>query len=172
MEYTVIRSKRRTVALEITPALEIVVRAPYRMRDKDIEKFVLDHRNWIDTHLEKQRVRQQNRPPEPTVEEEQACRRRAAEILPPLVAKYAALMGVTPTSLRITGAKTRFGSCSGKNALCFSWRLMLYPTEAIEYVVVHELAHIKQHNHSPAFYSVIASVMPDYQTRARLLKTR
>lgn len=170
MEYTVIRSSRRTVALEITSTLTIVVRAPRWMRDKEIEKFVSDHHAWLETHLEKQRLRQQNRPPEPTAEEEKVYRQKAAEVLPGKVTQYAALMGVAPTSVRITGAKTRFGSCSGKNALCFSWRLMMYPEAAIDYVVVHELAHIRHHNHSAAFYHVIASVMPDYKARAALLK--
>lgn len=170
MEYQVIRSDRRTVALEITPKLEVVVRAPRWMREKDIERFVREREGWIVTHLEKQRIRQQNRPPEPTPAQEQAYRKRAAEILPPLVERYAAVMGVRPTGVRITGAKTRFGSCSGKNAICFSWRLMQYPMEAIEYVVVHELAHIRYHNHSAAFYRFVRSILPDYQTRAALLR--
>lgn len=171
MEYTVMRSKRRTLALEITPQLEIIVRAPRFMRDKDIQKFVDSHQTWLETHLEKQRVRQANRPPEPTPEEERMLRETAAKILPQKVAHYAAIMGVNPTGVRITSAKKRFGSCSGKNSLCFSWRLMAYPAEAIDYVVVHELAHIRHHDHSAAFYRFVASVMPDYKRRAALLKT-
>lgn len=170
MEYTVIRSARRTVALEITPRLEVVVRAPRFMREKDIEKFVNDHGTWIAQHLELQRYRQQNRRPEPSAEEERALREKAARILPERVAYFAAVMGVKPTGLRITGAKTRFGSCSGKNSLCFSWRLMQYPMEAIEYVVVHELAHIRHHNHSAAFYAFVQSIMPDYRQRSAMLK--
>ena len=80
------------------------------------------------------------------------------------------IMGLTPTGLKITSARTRFGSCSGKNSLCFSWRLMQYPREAIDYVVVHELAHIRHHDHSAAFYRFIASVMPDHEARRALLR--
>jgi predicted metal-dependent hydrolase len=72
--------------------------------------------------------------------------------------------------VKITGAKKRFGSCSSQNGLCFSWRLMGYPEEAIDYVVVHELAHIAHRNHGSGFYSLVASVLPDYKARRALLK--
>ena len=80
-------------------------------------------------------------------------------------------MGVTPTGVKITAARSRFGSCSGKNSLCFSLYLMEYPEEAAEAVVVHELAHIRHHDHSPAFYAEVAKVLPDYKERMKLLKT-
>ena len=95
---------------------------------------------------------------------------KAKTILPPKIEHYAALMGVAPTRVTITGARTRFGSCSGRNAISFSWRLMQYPEEAIDYVVVHELAHIRHHDHSAAFYRFIASVMPDHKARRALLR--
>ena len=108
--------------------------------------------------------------PRLTPEQEREYRRRAAEILPQRVAHYAPLMGVTPTGVKITSARTRFGSCSGKNSLCFSWRLMLYPAEAVDYVVVHELAHIRHHNHSKSFWRTVEQFMPDYKERRKLLK--
>ena len=79
-------------------------------------------------------------------------------------------MGLQPTGVTVTGARKRFGSCSGKDRICFSWRLMLYPPEAIDYVVVHELAHIRHKNHSKAFYDLVASVLPDYREREALLR--
>ena len=92
--------------------------------------------------------------------------------LPRRTAYFAKIMGVTPKSVKITSAKKRFGSCSGQNGICYSWRLMLYPSEAIDYVVVHELAHIRQKNHSPAFYREIEKILPDYKARAKLLKDK
>ncbi len=169
MEYTVIRSSRRSVALEITKKLEIVVRAPQRMPQKDIEKFVADHAAWISVHYARQAARVAAHP-EPSDAEIAVLKQKAKQELPQKVAHYAAIMGVTPTSVRITSAAHRFGSCSAKNGLCFSWRLMQYPQAAIDYVVVHELAHIKQHNHSAAFYRVVQSVMPDYKEREKLLR--
>ena len=79
-------------------------------------------------------------------------------------------MGVRYTGLKITAAKTRFGSCNSKNSICFSLYLMSYPENAIDYVIVHELAHIKEKNHSSAFYKVVESVLPDYKDRRKLLK--
>ena len=94
----------------------------------------------------------------------------AQALLPKRVAWYARKMGVSPAAVTITGAKTRFGSCSAQGRISFSWRLMDYPPEAIDYVVVHELAHLVHHNHSPAFYALVESVLPDYRARAALLK--
>ena len=86
------------------------------------------------------------------------------------MARYAAQMNVYPTGITITGARTRFGSCSPKNRLSFSFRLMDYPMDAIEYVVVHELAHILHKNHSAAFYAEIEKILPDWRERNKLLK--
>jgi predicted metal-dependent hydrolase len=86
------------------------------------------------------------------------------------VAEYAKIMGVEPASIKINGAKTRWGSCSAKKSLNFSWRLMMANDEVIDYVVVHELAHLKEMNHSPRFWSVVESVLPDYTKRQAKLK--
>lgn len=169
MEYRMIRSRRRTLALEVTRELEVLVRAPLRASKSDIQRFVEAHQDWLTRALERQKSRQAQHP-EPSPEEAEALRRRAWEVLPGKVAFYAARMGVSPTGLHVTSARTRFGSCSAKNSVSFSWRLMQYPDDAIDYVVVHELAHILRHDHSPAFYAVVAGVLPDYQARRRLLK--
>ena len=95
----------------------------------------------------------------------------AKEYLPERVDYYSRLMNVKPTGIKITSAKKRFGSCSGKNSICFSYYLMLYPKEAVDYVVVHELAHIRHHNHSKDFYNFVSQFMPDYKEREKLLKT-
>ena len=169
MDYTLIRSSRRTMALEITRDGRLLVRAPQRAPQAVIDRFVASHTDWIAVHLEKQRQRAESHPPL-TDDEIAALRQKARDILPGRVAHYAEWMGVTPTGVKITGAKTRFGSCSAKNSLCFSLYLMAYPDAAIDYVVVHELAHIRHKNHSPAFYAEVAKVMPDYRERRKLLK--
>lgn len=167
-DYTLIRSNRRTLSLEITPALEILVRAPRRCPQKDIEAFVASHATWIEEHLERQQRRQAAMAVSP--ERERALRQLAATVIPARVAYYGKVMGLTPAHVRITGAKTRFGSCSSRNWLCFSWRLMLYPAEAVDYVVVHELAHMRHHDHSAAFYALVASVLPDHTARRAMLR--
>lgn len=167
--YEIIRSRRRTVALEVTREGRVLVRAPLHMPEPEIGRFVASHAAWLTRAQERVAARQAAHPPL-TQEQTAALRRQAEAQLPGRVAHYAALMGVTPTSVKITAARTRFGSCSGKNGLCFSLYLMQYPEAAIDYVVVHELAHIRHHNHSPAFYVEVARILPDYRQRMRLLK--
>jgi predicted metal-dependent hydrolase len=167
--YTVIHSKRKTIGLEITKDLQILIRAPMRTSKRDIEQMVQKHAQWINSHLEKQKRRADARP-ELSKEAQEALINQAMTSIPARVAYYSSLMALKPTGITITGAEKRFGSCSPKNRLCFSWRLMRYPEAAIDYVVVHELAHIRQKNHSKAFYAVIEAVMPDYKERKKLLK--
>ena len=157
------------MGLEITGDCEIIVRAPIKMSDRAIAEFVSKYRGWIDKKLPEAEKRAKKS--KAISEKEDELRRAAREVIPPLVERYSKLMGLKPASIKITSAEKRFGSCSGKNSLCFSWRLMAYPMPAIEYVVVHELAHIKHHNHSAAFYKLIERYMPDYRDRRALLKT-
>lgn len=167
--YELIRSRRRTLALEITADCRVVARAPMRLAKARIDAFVAEHADWIAIHLARQQARRDSHP-EPTEEERLDCIRRAQELLPTKVAHYSAIMGLYPTGISITGARKRFGSCSGKNRICFSWRLMAYPEEAIDYVVVHELAHIRHKNHGPDFYACVERVLPDWRQRRELLK--
>ncbi len=108
--------------------------------------------------------------PEPGNEEREALRKQAKAVIPTKVAYYGRLMGLEPAGVTITSAEKRFGSCSPKNRLSFSWRLMRYPEAAVDYVVVHELAHIPHKNHGKAFYALIGSYLPDYKERKKLLK--
>ncbi len=168
-DYVLIRSSRRTMSLEVTRELTVQVRAPLRTPKKEIDRFVERHEAWICKHLEKQRLRALANP-EPTEEEKKVLIARAKKELPEKVAHYAAIMGVQPTGITVTGASKRYGSCSAKNRLCFTWRLMRCPDEAIDSVVVHELAHIIHKNHGPRFYELILSVMPDYYERKKMLE--
>ena len=79
-------------------------------------------------------------------------------------------MGVTPTGFKVTTARKRYGSCSGRNSLCFSCFLMEYPEEDIDLVVVHELCHIKEKNHGPRFYALLGQYLPDYKERKKRLR--
>lgn len=169
MDYTVIRSRRRTMALEVTREALVVVHAPNRASGDAIASFVASHELWVKRALER-RHKHNAAHPEPTDAERAALVARAKEDLPPRVAHWSAIMGLKPTGVKITSAKTRFGSCSAKNSLCFSWYLMRYPDAAIDYVVVHELAHIRHHDHSSAFYALVEQYLPDWRERMQLLK--
>lgn len=168
-DYTLIRSGRKTLSLSLDREGNAVVRAPYRTPRAVIDRFVAAHGDWLARAGEKQAQRRLAHP-EPTEGERTALIARAKEYLPARVAHWSAVMGLTPTGVKITSARTRFGSCSGRGNICFSFYLMQYPPEAIEYVVVHELAHLRQHNHSPAFYALVERYLPDWRARMALLK--
>ncbi len=169
-DYTVIRSRRRTLALEVTRQGTALVRAPLHAADEDIARFVDSHRQWLEKHLAARQAYLAAHP-EPSAQQMALWRQQAKALLPPLVAQWAQRMGVQPAGITITAARTRFGSCSGKDRLSFSLYLMAYPPAAIEYVVVHELAHIRHHDHSPAFYREVETYLPDWRARRALLRS-
>lgn len=168
MEYEVVYSGRKTISLCIKEG-RLVVRAPYGTRKQRIDNVVEAHSNWIEKHTARQIER--NKKYEVLTEERIALlRKEAKRIIPLKVAYFANIMGLKYGRITITGAKTRFGSCSSTGNLSFSYRLLFYPDEAIDYVVVHELAHLVEMNHSPRFYKVVESILPDYKERKKLLK--
>ncbi len=170
MDYTVIRSKRKTIQMEVRPDLSVLVRVPKKMTEQEIQDFVLSHRNWLKKAILRTEERNRNFAQWESPEQQQILQKAAEEYLPKRTAHWAELMGLFPTGIRITDATTRFGSCSAKNRICYSRRLMIYPKPAIDYVIVHELAHIKQKNHSSDFYSLVARYLPDWKERRELLK--
>lgn len=167
--YELIRSRRKTLALEITKDCRVLVRAPLRLSQARIDAFVESHADWIARHLEAQRKKAASAPPPPTAADIAALKVKARAVLPEKVAFWSQKMGVVPTGVKITAARKRYGSCSGKNSLCFSCFLMNCPEEAIDLVVVHELCHIKVRNHGPAFYALLGQYLPDYKERKKLL---
>lgn len=173
MDYQLIRSQRKTLSVSVGREQNIVVRAPMRLSVPRIEAFLKQHQGWIVQQLavaeEKKRLREENTL---TPEETQLLRQMAQEQLPGRIAYWAARMGVTPTGFRVTSATTRWGSCSAKNSLCFSWRLMRLPSALVELVVVHELCHILVKNHSADFYRLLEQTLPDCRERGRLLRAR
>lgn len=164
--YRLIRSRRRTLSLEIRPDGEVIVRAPARLPMREVERFLVSRGEWLDRHLSAPR-------PAPrlvSAQEQQAMRREAALLMPPLVARYAAALGARPARVRITSAQKRLGSCNAKGVVCISWRLMASPGDIVAYVAAHEAAHLKHLNHSPAFYRALSGLMPDHARRAKALR--
>ena len=168
MEYEIKYSKRRTVALSVKDG-KLVVKAPFFTPKHKIDSLVNSHRNWIEKSIEKQRIKNQ-RFEGLTEEQIKELKKCAKTILNYKTAYYANIMGLKYGRITITSAKKRFGSCSGKGNISYSYRLMLYPDEAIDYVVVHELSHLVHMNHSAEFYKTIEAVLPDYKKRRKLLK--
>lgn len=167
----IIRSKRKTVSIEITKDSDIVVRAPYFMREADIERFVSSKSDWLAKHLENsQRNARERAKTSLTDEQIRDLTEKAKKELPERVAYYAGIIGVKYGRITIRRQKTRWGSCSSKGNLNFNCLLMLTPNEVIDYVVVHELCHLKQLNHSEKFWREVARVMPDYKIYEKWLK--
>jgi hypothetical protein len=210
-DYTLIRSKRKTVALHIRDG-SVEVRAPLNMPKRNIDQFVMSKEKWIADKLAKSNERAEKRssfalaygshvtyrgkqyhiterpgnrvgfdesgfymPPGLAHEQikhacEQVYRVLAKRDLTEKTLAYAKEMSVSPSAVKINGAKARWGSCSAKKSLNFSWMLIMADDDLIDYVVVHELAHITELNHSERFWALVRGVLPDYSKRKHRLK--
>ena len=167
----IIRSSRKTLALEIN-ADGLVVRAPKHVSDAEIKFYIQKHRNWIEKNLKKAQERQtvEDNIVPLTDEELKALAKEAATVIKERVEYYAPKVGVTYNRITIRNQRTKWGSCSGKGNLNFNCLLLLAPPEVLDSVVVHELCHLKEMNHSEKFYAEVLRVYPDYPTWNRWLK--
>jgi predicted metal-dependent hydrolase len=212
MDYTVIRSRRRTIAVEITRNGEILVRAPLRLADREVKAFVERHRGWVDSKLARARQQPVQAAPRRFREGEMflflgmRCRlrfvaggeylrlengefllgadlasragdlfrtwyrARAREVFEDRVAHFAPRMGLSCRAVRITDARGRWGSCSPSGTLNLAWRLVMAPPGVVDYVIVHELAHLVEMNHSRRFWDCVAGVLPDHRARRAWLR--
>ena len=168
MDIEIIYSDRRTLSITVKEG-RVIVRAPRGIARSRIDAFVNKNREWIEKRIE---ITKNQRDPiaEMTDAQIRRLRENARAYLAAKTERYAKIMGLKFGRITITGAKTRFGSCSSKGNISYSYRLMLYPEAAIDYVVVHELAHLVEMNHSRRFYAIIEKILPDYKERIKLLK--
>ena len=169
IKFEVIWSRRRTISLSISRQGEIVVRAPLAMPDAAVSEFVEKHAGWIEKNLGRMREAGQNRI-ELTEADIERLRTEAGQYMKERTFYFADIMGVEPREIKITLARSRWGSCSARNTVCYSYKVMLLPKELIDYIIVHELAHITEKNHSKKFYDIIAGFMPDYRERESKIK--
>lgn len=170
MDYEVVFSARKTLAIKIENGA-VIVKAPKGMSKKEIKSIVLKHSGWIEKAILKEKAKREKYEALDS-EKIKLLRKQAREYLTPLCERYAKIMNLSYNRISITSAKTRFGSCSSNKNISFSYLLMLYPEEAREYVVVHELAHLVEMNHSRDFYAIVEKYLPDYKARRKLLKTK
>ena len=167
VSYQIIRSDRKMIAIQILPDGKVLVRAPKRMRMDDIRRFVDSKAEWIEKHLSNRTSQKQQKF---TEEEMKALREKARILLTERVQHFAPLIGVTYNQISIRAQHTRWGSCSSKGNLNFNCLLALVPIEVLDYVVVHELCHRKELNHSDRFWNEVSRILPDYKTRKQWLK--
>ncbi len=171
MEYEVIRSRRKTLCAEVRED-RVIIRAPLRASAAEIRAFVQKNREWIETHLEKarQKALERSAVPRLTDGEIRALAEQALRVIPERAAYYAPLVGVRYGRITIRNQRTRWGSCSSKGNLNFNCLLMLTPPEALDSVVVHELCHLKEMNHSKRFYAEVLRVFPEYRKWQKWLR--
>ena len=171
MEYEIIRSRRRTLAVQIK-SNRVTVRAPLRTTDAEIRQFLEKHRGWLEKHLLQARAAEQAKAGirKLTKEEIADLKKQAKKTLPERAAYWAPRIGVTYNRIAIRCQRTRWGSCSAKGNLNFNCLLMLTPPDVLDYIVVHELCHRKEMNHSPKFWAEVEKILPNYKEQKHWLK--
>ena len=173
--YTLVRSKRRTWAICLSCTGALTLRAPLSLGDREAECILRSRQSWILQKRAQLQAKAAARPVSTRTEDEKRalekrCRALAAERIPQRIAFFQTVLPCRYERLSIRGQKTRWGSCSSRGTLSFNWKLMLAPPEILDYVIVHELCHLTHMNHSPAFWALVASVLPDYRERRRWLR--
>jgi len=172
VKYRIIRSARRTLSMQINCNGEVTVRAPFHTSDAEIRRFIAEHHTWLEKHLRKAAAAEAAADEDGRLTEEElrALGKEALREIPPRVQYWAERMGVSYRNITIRNQRTRWGSCSTQGNLNFNCLLMLTPPEVRDSVIVHELAHRKHMNHSPAFYAFILEFCPNYKEYNRWLK--
>ena len=165
--YQIIKSDRKTIAIQIKPDGQVVVRCPKRMRIEEARRFVESKADWIEKHLAK---RQPKNVVKYTRREIEQLREQARKLIAERVKHFAPIVGVTYGQIAIRIQHTRWGSCSSKGNLNFNCLLALVPPDVLDYVVVHELCHRKELNHSEHFWREVETVLPNYKTQKSWLK--
>ena len=163
----IIRSRRKTITLEVKDDASILIRAPRFVPTNFLQDLIAKKQRWIKKRqaqvLKKQEFRQQI--------DVESCKTKAAQLIPQRVTFYSDITGIDCKKVKITSAKKRWGSCSSRGNLNFSWRLVLAPLPVIDYVVVHELAHIIHRNHSKRFWALVKKLYPNYKTCRKWLRS-
>ncbi len=171
-EIRLIRSQRKTISVEVRPDLEVLVRAPLKMKTADINKFIESKRAWIDKHLSSMRSKTVVRETAAafTADEVKQMCQDALKLLPPRIEFWAERIGVSYSRITIRNQRTRWGSCTAKGHLSMNCLLALCPAEVVDYVIIHELCHLIHMNHSSAFWAEVAKYCPEWKTYRKWLK--
>ena len=171
MQIEIQRCNRKSIVITVNSKAQVIIKAPYRITDEEIREVLQKRAKWIKDHVDKvNKERESADSLEPfTNEELSRLGDKAVEYIPKRVEFFASKVGVNYGRITIRNQKTRWGSCSGKGNLNFNCLLMLTPPEVIDYVIVHELCHRKEMNHSYRFWSEVERVLPDYKIRRKWL---
>jgi predicted metal-dependent hydrolase len=165
--YRVIRSRRRTIGLEVGLDGTVTARIPARVSLSEAKEFVEEKQDWILKNQERMRDRREKTESvcwtDVKSEEAPWITGEGGELFREKISRWAEIMGVEYHNIRIKDVRSRWGSCSSSKNLNFSWKVFVMPERVVDYLVVHELAHLKQMNHSPAFWAIVEEYIPDYR---------
>jgi hypothetical protein len=170
MDYKLIRSIRKTITITVSLQGEVIVRAPHDTSKRVIDNFILSKKAWIEATQEKFKGRPLTHMDKPIEDAEiTALKKKAKEYINERAEYFAQRMGVRYKSIKINSAKTRWGSCNRSGMINFSYRLILAPPALVDYVIIHELAHLKELNHSSKFWKIVYEELPDYKDKQAAL---
>ncbi len=199
IDYQLVKSKRKSIAIQVKFNGAVIVRAPLKISKLEIEQFIYKHKEWIQERVSLTNTAAVNsrhyyylgkpytlRPDESiagitfegnflvtnfNAEQIIAWYYGQARILvQPFIAEYMQIFHLTPSAIKINAARKRWGSCSVQGNISFSYRIAMLPESVIQYIVAHELAHLKHHNHSPAFWKLVEQLYPEYKAAHQWLK--
>lgn len=168
----IVRSKRKSISIEVNADAEVIIRAPKWMSSREIAEFAEKHQAFVDRSIARMKRRQEilGSVTRLTEDERKELTEKARQVIPERVAYYAPIVGVTYGRITIRNQRTRWGSCSAKGNLNFNLALMKAPPQVLDYVVVHELCHRLEMNHSVRFWEKVESVFPEYKACRKWLK--
>ena len=171
-KYTIIKSFRKSYSITVERDGTVTIRAPFFMSEKKINKIIDERKKWIERAQKKiaNRAERLNSLTPITSDEIDSLKAGAKPIIEEKVRLFADKIGVKYGKITIKNQKTRYGSCTAKGNLNFNCLIMLMPEKIIDYVIVHELCHIKEMNHSRRFWNEVESILPDYKERRKWLK--
>jgi predicted metal-dependent hydrolase len=172
LEYKLVRSRRRTLALEIKKDGGLLVRSPLKFSTESVHRFIEQKKSWIERKqkeaIEKNRLRLLV--PKLSDDLVEYHKKLAEQKISERLGHYASRLGISYRRYRISSARSRWGSCARSGRLSFSWRLAMAPAPVLDYVIIHELIHILEHNHSGRFWEKVKQICPEYKRCKQWLK--
>lgn len=169
----ILRSGRKTLSIEIERNGSIMIRAPFLLSDRKIDKFLNEKKKWIIrkvAEMERQKHEKQKFIKSVNPKNIQLYKKKARVILTERTAYYAEKYNFKYRKIRLSSARCRWGSCSASNNLNFNWKIIFAPIEVLNYLVVHELVHTKHKNHQKKFWKTVEKICPNFKSSRKWLK--
>lgn len=172
IDYVITKSWRRSISITVSGEGKVMVKAPVGCSNKAVEDFLYSKKDWICRRVAKVKAENEkaSQMGKISLEELEVIKKQARKVITERVEYYSRLSGISYNRIFIRLQSSRWGSCSAEGNLNFNCLLVLMPPEVLDSVVVHELCHRRQMNHSKAFYNEVYSLFPDYDKWNKWLK--